>query len=187
MGLVLNLILCMVLLLTPYLVLQVLHMQPIRLLQVLHLYLSNLVSKFPRKYARKSRSKPTSRLPGSSVVMFLTKSVPRLRRKLVPSDRDLSRSSPTRGSVPSNTGRSVRTSRTSRSNVSQVQDEECYSTSKLQCLQLPKNVQETTHTEQCSTEYDTECSIKFENKCEPVMERKCVTNLIADCQVTYKQ
>jgi len=50
-------------------------------------------------------------------VMFLTKSVPRLRRKLVPSDRDLSRSSPTRGSVPSNTGRSVRTSRTSRSNV----------------------------------------------------------------------
>merc|ERR1712025_1057978 len=117
MGLVLNLILCMVLLLTPYLVLQVLHMQPIRLLQVLHLYLSNLVSKFPRKYARKSRSKPTSRLPGSSVVMFLTKSVPRLRRKLVPSDRDLSRSSPTRGSVPSNTGRNVRTSRTSRSNV----------------------------------------------------------------------
>merc|ERR1712025_361016 len=117
MGLVLNLILCMVLLLTPYLVLQVLHMQPIRLLQVLHLYLSNLVSKFPRKYARKARSKPTSRLPGSSVVMFLTESVPGLRRKLVPSDRDLSRSSPTRGSVPSNTGRSVRTSRTSRSNV----------------------------------------------------------------------
>merc|ERR1712025_1526702 len=42
----------------------------------------------------------------------------------------------------------------------QVQDEECYSTAKLQCVQLPKNVQETVHEEQCSTEYDTECSVR---------------------------
>merc|ERR1712025_1031734 len=55
----------------------------------------------------------------TSVEMFLTKSVPRQRRGHVPSNRDLSRNTPTRRSAPSTTGRSVRTPRTSRSNVPQ--------------------------------------------------------------------
>merc|ERR1712126_398263 len=34
----------------------------------------------------------------------------------------------------------------------QITDEECYNAAKLQCVSLPKNVQETVHEEQCTTE-----------------------------------
>merc|ERR1711868_171139 len=48
---------------------------------------------------------------------FLTRFVPQLRKEPVPSDRDLSRSTPTRRFVPSGTGRSVILPMTSTSNV----------------------------------------------------------------------
>merc|ERR1712121_367494 len=54
----------------------------------------------------------------------------------------------------------------------QITDEECYNAAKLQCVSLPKNVQETVHEEQCTTEYDKECSTRYENKCEPVYENE---------------